>query len=433
MNAMNAVNATHDPSRRSWIESANLPAAEFPLQNLPLGIFLHKGHSRGGVAIGNQVIDLAALLNVGLLGGEAAVAAAASVGATLNPLMALGNQAASALRWRLADLLDRNGCNATDRGRLQQCLVPQADVTMQLPCDIGDFTDFLTSAAHTERHGRLKGLQPPLPPAFKHLPVAYHGRSSSIRVSGTPVCRPNGQWLDDAKVPRFGAVESLDFELEMGAFVGRGNALGKPIPLCIANEHIFGYCLLNDWSAKGVQWWEQVLGPFLGKSFMTSISPWIVTSEALVPFAKQNSAHQASDPSPLGYLTDSEGTSPSSFSIQLSATIRTARMRANGDSGTRISSTSLDAMYWSFRQMLVHHASNGCNLRPGDVLGSGTLSGDQVTSMGCLTEMTSAGRHPISLGSGEQRPLAARRRRNRLECDSSAGGLRLCEFRQLQG
>jgi len=400
---MNALNATHDPARRSWLESANLPASDFPLQNLPFGIVLHQGRRRGGVAIGDQIIDLGAALVLDLFSGDVAAAATAASGPVLNPLMAMGNSQTSALRSRLADLMDGGQCRTADRERVARCLVPQAEVAMQLPCEIGDYTDFLTSAAHTERHGRLKGLQPSLPPTFKHLPVAYHGRSSSIRVSGTPVRRPNGQWLDDARIPRFGPVESLDFELEMAAFIGPGNELGQPIALSAASNHIFGYCLLNDWSAKGVQWWEQVLGPFLGKSFLTSISPWVVTSEALLPFSRASGAHQPDDPQPLAYLAESRGASAGSFSIRLSATIRTAIMRAAGNAGTCVSRTSLDHMYWSFRQMVTHHASNGCNLRPGDLLGSGTLSGEEATSMGCMTEMTSAGRNPVTLGSGEKR------------------------------
>jgi 2-keto-4-pentenoate hydratase/2-oxohepta-3-ene-1,7-dioic acid hydratase in catechol pathway len=285
------LNATHDPARRAWIDSANLADAEFPIQNLPFGVFDDGVMRRAGVAIGDQIVDLAMLLELNLLDGEAAEAARACAGGSLNGLMALGPRHASALRAALSDLL------RSDSPRLEQVLalrdrilVPMSRVLMALPCEIGDYSDFLTSLHHTERHGRYKGLKDPLPPAFKSLPIAYHGRASSIRVSGARVVRPHGQYKNAAGAVEFGPAPMMDFELELAAFVGQGNELGQPIPVGEANDHIFGYCLLNDWSAKSIQWWEQVLGPFLGKSFVSSISPWIVTQEALAPFRMPGAA-----------------------------------------------------------------------------------------------------------------------------------------------
>src|SRR5919197_829239 len=282
---LHPLNDTHDPRRRSWVESANASECDFPIQNLPFGVFSRGGELRGGVAIGDQILDLRAAMEAGLLAGEAATAARAAAGPQLNPLMALGSPHASALRARLSDLLRVDGADSTRARQLaEKLLVPMRDATMALPCRINDYTDFLTSAHHAERHGRYKGLKDPLPEPFKYLPVAYHGRASSIRVSGTPVIRPNGQWKTSDHSVQFGPVEALDFELELGAFVGPGNELGTPIPISEARQHVFGYCLLNEWSAKSVQWWEQVLGPFLGKTFITSVSPWVVTDEALAPF-----------------------------------------------------------------------------------------------------------------------------------------------------
>ena len=396
------LNDTHDPARRSWVPGANSPETDFPIQNLPLGVFDYQGVRRGGIAIGNHVLDLKTARQAGLFSGSVSDAAFSAAQPALNDLMALGQSASHALRMRVVDLLD-DRASSEIRARVSAALLPSNVVRMQLPCVVGDYTDFLTSIHHTERHGKFKGLKDPLPPAFKSLPVAYHGRASSIRVSGTPLRRPYGQWREQDGNVVFGAVESLDFELEMAAYVARGNELGDSVSIDTAPEYIFGYSLLNDWSAKGIQWWEQVLGPFLGKSFMTSVSPWVITQEALAPFATHLPARSSGDPLPLPYLTPTEHSDGDSFSIGLTASIRTALMRKMGDAGEQISSTDLSCMYWSFRQMITHHTSNGCNLRAGDLLGSGTLSGESLRSMGCMTEMTYAGKVPISLQNGEQR------------------------------
>lgn len=400
---MREINATHDPARRSWIASANAPGTDFPIQNLPFGVFRHDGRTRGGVAIGNYIFDLEAGIRADLFSGATLVAAHEATKPQLNSLMAMGPDAAGALRAALSDILSDQGANSNSiRAREQLLLMPQDEAEMQLPCEVRNYTDFLTSAHHTERHGRLKGLAVPLPPAFKSLPIAYHGRSSSIRPSGWIVRRPNGQWKGSGG-SEFGPVVSMDFELELGAFVGRGNKLGEPIPIQDASRHIFGYCLLNDWSAKGVQWWEQVLGPFLGKNFATTVSPWIVTEEALAPFRSRAHPRDPGDPQVLPYLKSEEEEARGGLELKLSASLQSNLMRDRGLAAKVITRTSSRHMYWSFGQMLAHHASNGCNLQSGDLLGSGTISGPAREEMACMTEMTEAGAKPLALGNGEVR------------------------------
>jgi fumarylacetoacetase len=318
--------------------------------------------------------------------------------------MALGNEYASAVRARLSELLRadspmRDAVKAVEN----KILVSMDDATMELPCKIGDFTDFLTSLHHTERHGRFKGLKDPLPPAFKSLPVAYHGRASSICLSGANVIRPNGQYRNMQGEICFGPAPMLDFELELAAFVGCGNEQGRPIHVSAARDHIFGYCLLNDWSAKSIQWWEQVLGPFLGKSFCTSISPWIVTEEALAPFRMPAPKRAPGDPALLPHLQCNADQRNGGMNIALEAWISSAAQRRAGKPPIRITHTHLRNLYWTFGQMLTHHASNGCNLRPGDLLGSGTISGEEDISRACITELTNAGADPLPIGDGEYR------------------------------
>jgi fumarylacetoacetase len=405
---MTQLNATHDPARRSWVESANAPDTEFPIQNLPFGVFVDAGMPHAGVAIGDQVVRLDALLEHRLLDGDAAAAVRACLDGRLNGLMALGPRYASALRAALSDLLRADG---PQRDRAQslrdRILMAMAGVTMALPCDIGDYSDFLTSLHHTERHGRYKGLKDPLPPAFKSLPIAYHGRASSIRVSGEDVVRPHGQYKNKAGEVEYGPAPMLDFELELAAFVGQGNALGEPIPVGAAGGHIFGYCLLNDWSAKSIQWWEQVLGPFLGKSFMSSISPWIVTQEALAPFRLPAPPRAPGDPAPLPHLSDARDQAEGGIDIALEAWLSTPARRAAGEGPLRITKTHLQNLYWTFGQMLAHHASNGCNLRPGDLIGSGTISGADDAARACITELTNAGADPLQVGPEEFRTALA--------------------------
>jgi len=401
---MKKLNATHDPLRRSWVESANQPGSDFPIQNLPLGVFSLDGQKRAGVAIGDKIVDLQQALNAKLLDGDAATAIRATEGGQLKGLMALGNDGASALRSQLSDLLRSDSPRLLRARELaHQILLPIDSVAMELPCEIGDYTDFLTSQHHTERHGRFKGLKDPLPPAFKSLPVAYHGRASSLRVSGTAVTRPNGQYKDAQGQVAFGPAPMLDFELELAAFVARGNTLSEPIPISAVQDYIFGYCLLNDWSAKSIQWWEQVLGPFLGKSFISSISPWIVTSEALLPFRLPAPLRPAGDLAPLPYLQGDEDQREGGIDIELEAWMSTSTQRHEQRPPVRITHTHLQNLYWTFGQMLTHHASNGCNLRAGDLIGSGTISGPDDMTRACITELTNAGADPLPLGGNECR------------------------------
>jgi fumarylacetoacetase len=393
------TDATHDPARRSFVETANLARADFPLQNLPFGIFKRRGDDtgRGGVAIGDKILDLAAAQEAGLFSGPAEKAAVAARGPFLNPLMALGNHVASALRARLCNLLD---AESRERDKVEPHLVPMSEASMQMPVALGNFTDFLTSSFHSER------LSPTgkVPPSFKTMPIAYHSRASSVRVSGGTVTRPHGQWLDNESIMRFGPTRALDYELEVGAFVGIGNELGRPIPIEDARTHIFGYCLLNDWSARDIQRAESVpLGPFLAKSLSTSISPWVITEAAMRPFRTPAFTRPPGDPAPLPYLDTPRERESGGFDLKLRASLITKRMREARQGAERITSTNFKHMYWTFAQMLTHHASNGCNLMPGDVIASGTTSGPSEESRACLAEITSRGSNPITLPNGETR------------------------------
>jgi fumarylacetoacetase len=393
------LNSTHDPSRRSWLPSANLFESDFPIQNLPFGIFRESGIARGGVAIGDSIFDLAAALQLGLFSGEAEVAARAASGDSLNPLMALGFRAASVLRARISDLLSIDG---PERARVEsnanRLLVPMSSAEMLLPARIGDFTDFVCSTFHAQRVVR-KPLDSPLAPVLCYMPVAYHGRASSVRVGGEPVRRPHGQFKDADGVVQFGPSRALDFELEIGAFIGAGNPLGSPIPIESASSHIFGYCLLNDWSARDVQFWESMLGPFLSKSLSSTISPWVVTAEALAPFCAPIFASRPDFPRPLPYLKNEADRAEGGIDIELETFISTRAMRDSGRKAARIVATNFMYAYWSFAQMIAHHTSNGCNLRPGDLLGSGTVSGPTDESRACLLEHT----EPLHLPNGETR------------------------------
>jgi fumarylacetoacetase len=404
---MARLNPTHDSTRRSWVTAANQPDSDFPIQNLPLGIFRRSGETpRGAVAIGDQVLDLAAALEAGLFSGEAAEAARAARGPTLNLLMALGNRFASALRARLSDLLRIDG---PERSRVEavsgRLLVPMAQAELMLPVQVSGFTDFMTSTFHAARGGRIRNPQNPLSPNFKYLPEAYNSRASSVRVSGEPVRRPNGQWKPaDAEAPVFGPCRQQDFEMELGMFVGPGNSLGTPIPIEEAPQHIFGFCLLNDWSARDIQVWEsQPLGPFLGKSSSTTISPWVVTAEAMAPFRIAAFKREPGDPALLPHLHSEADQNEGGLDLAMEAYILTARMRDRGEPPVRISDTNFRFLYWTWAQMLAHHASNGCNLVPGDLFGSGTVSGPADDSRSCMLELTERGSHAMRLPNGEQR------------------------------
>lgn len=391
------LNATHDSKRKSFVNAANAPGSDFPIQNLPLCVFASAGESfRGGIAIGDQLLDIGGALRAGLFSGTAEKAAQAASGATLNPLMALGNGHAAALRARASDLLR---ADAPEKDRVQPLLIPQAQVRYAVPASVGTFTDYLCSYDHTSRMSRTGDL----PPAFKYLPIAYHSRASTV-ICGEGFHRPNAQSRDKDGAVRFGPEPALDFELEVGAYVGPGNAMGAPIALGRAPDHLFGYCLLNDWSARGIQAWESTpLGPFLGKSFATSISPFIVTAEALLPFCVPSRERAAGDPQPLPYLNDPANLAAGGLDITLDAYLVTARMRSEGAAPARVTRTNFRHMYWNFAQMLTHHASNGCSLQPGDILGSGTTSGPTDESRACLAEISQRGSKPITLPNGETR------------------------------
>ena len=403
------LDETHDPHALSWVPSANESACDFPLQNLPLGVFRRAGASgpgRVGTAIGDQVLDLAACHAAGLFDGEAADAGEACTQPTLNTLMALGRLHWQALRRRVSHLL-RAGVpgEAGHRWRVEACLVPMAAVDMLLPAQIGDYTDFYASVHHATNVGRMLRPDQPLLPNYKWVPIGYHGRASSVVVSGTPVRRPAGQTRPEgADAPVVGPTRRLDYELEVGAFIGPGNPLGVPIPLEDAEDQVFGLCLVNDWSARDVQAWEyQPLGPFLAKNFATSASPWVVTLDALAPFRVPPAPRADDDPSPLPYLDSPCHRRSGGIDLVVEAALASAAMREQGMAPLRLSRAFFRDMFWTLAQMVTHHASGGCNLRPGDLVASGTVSGVDPSTRGCLLELTWRGTEPIDLPTGEQR------------------------------
>lgn len=379
--------------RRSWVESANDPATDFPLENLPFGVF-DDGERKGvGLAIGNRILDVRGCKDAGLFEDQHF------------PIFFLNHLSetyrARALRLRAAELLSDHQY----RSRVEPVLVAQKNVAMKPPFRIGDYTDFYASIHHAANVGRLFRPDNPLLPNYKWVPIGYHGRASSIVISGTDVPRPCGQMkAPDAAEPTFGPSRMLDYELEMGFFIGDGNPLGETIPLAQAENHLFGLCLVNDWSARDIQAWEyQPLGPFLGKSFATTISPWVVTLDALEPYRVPASPRPAGDPKPLPYLWSEQDQARGGFDIHLEVWLATARMRATGQAPVRISRGNLRDLYWTLAQMVTHHAGNGCNLRPGDLMATGTVSGPAPDSVGSLLERTKRGVEPLILPNGEQR------------------------------
>jgi fumarylacetoacetase len=390
------LDGTHDIALRSFVESANDPQGDFPVQNLPLGVFRRGlGPTRIGCAIGDQVLDLDACAERGLLRGLPAAVEAACRAASLNALMALEARERGTLRHRLSHLLRAEGGFVTARGEAE----------MRLPAEVGDYTDFYASLFHATNVGKMLRPDNPLLPNYKWVPIGYHGRASSLVVSGTPVTRPQGQTEPgESGEPRFGPSRALDYELEVAAFLGPGNALGQPIPLAEAESRLFGLCLLNDWSARDLQKWEyQPLGPFLAKSFATSISPWVVTMEALLPFRVPAFARPAGDPQPLPYLSHEEDRAHGGIDLRLEVRLATSAMRERGLEPVAICRSNLRDVYWTFAQMLTHHGSNGCNLRPGDLIASGTVSGSEKESRGSLIELTWRGSEPLALPGGEER------------------------------
>lgn len=401
------LNPTHDPALRCWLPSAHAPETDFPIQNLPFGVFRRRDSAepaRVGVAIGDQIVDVAAAGAQGLFDGLAAEAAAACAVPALNPLLALGQAHWSALRAQLSALLRADTAQSGLRDH-PALLVPLVEAELLLPAQIGDYTDFYASVFHATNVGSMFRPDNPLLPNYKYVPIGYHGRASSIVVSGTPVRRPAGQTKDaQAAVPSFGPCKLLDYEAEVGVLLGPGNPLGQPIPIDRAAEHIFGLCLVNDWSARDIQTWEyQPLGPFLAKSFATTLSPWVVTLEALAPFRRPAFARPADDPAPLPYLSTAGDAAQGGIDLTIEVALLSAQMRAEGHAPQRLSRGSFSDMYWTIAQLLTHHASNGCNLRPGDLLASGTVSGPDKDARGCLLELTWRGAEPITLPTGETR------------------------------
>ncbi len=397
------LDETHDPARRSWVASAN-GHADFPIQNLPLGVFSTENGptARGGVAIGDQVLDLAAARRADVFTGDAEEAATLAAEAPLNAFLAAGAGLRRALRAQLSSLLTEG---ASARVALEPCLVDRAACTMHVPATIGDYTDFYAGIHHAVNVGRQFRPDQPLLPNYKHVPIGYHGRGSSIVVSGTPVRRPQGQRkvpTDD--VPTFGPSRRLDYELELGIWIGPGNELGEPIAIGDARAHIAGLCLLNDWSARDLQAWEyQPLGPFLAKNFATSISPWIVTPEALAPFRIAQPPRPAGDPAPLPYLTDAHDQAEGAFELELEVLLHTPCLKAANLPPHRLSIGSTRHLFWTIGQLVTHHASNGCNLRPGDLLGTGTISAPTPDGFGSLLEISAGGTAPVTLASGHTR------------------------------
>jgi fumarylacetoacetase len=393
---MTAVDHSHDPALRSWVEGAD-EHPDWPVQNLPLGIFSTEGTApRPGTAIGDEIVDLRAIAP--LLPDAVRDALRQP---TLNALFALPSAARLALRHRLSALLLDEG----QRAAVEPALVPAAVATLHLPAAIGDYTDFYVGIHHATNVGTLFRPDNPLLPNYKWVPIGYHGRASSVRPSGVPVVRPSGQRkAPEAEAPAFEPTRRLDYELELGIWIGEGNVLGSPIPIGAAGAHVAGFSLLNDWSARDLQAWEyQPLGPFLAKNFHTTVSPWVVTSEALAPFRTAQPPRPTGDPAPLPYLLDAADQAGGALSIELEVLLVTARMRQAGLPPHRLSRGTADAMYWTVAQMIAHHSSGGCDLRPGDLLGSGTLSTADPAGYGSLMELTEGGKAPLTLPGGKPR------------------------------
>lgn len=403
-NDTNLINETHDVNSKSWVTSANSSESDFPIQNLPFAAFRTKNSDesfRGGVAIGNQVLDLAKAAQSNRFDGLAQDALNAASHPSLNEFMAMGAKAWSALRLALfRALLEGSG----EQAALTECLVAQADVEYSLPCQIGDYTDFYTSIYHATAIGKLFRPDNPLLPNYKWVPIGYHGRASSINVSGHDFHRPQGQTkAPDATEPSFGPCKRLDYELEVGIYLGAGNEQGAPISIDAAEDHVFGFCLFNDWSARDIQAWEyQPLGPFLSKNFASTVSPWIVTTEALAPY-RTSWDRDEKDPQPLPYLESDKNRSQGAFDIQMDTLLETEKMRSDASAASKLSESSFKHSYWTTAQMVTHHAINGCNFRSGDMIGSGTQSGPAFEEAGSLLELTKGGKESLTLDNGEVR------------------------------
>ena len=404
---------THASDRKSWVESANTDGTDFPIQNLPFGAFDAGNGPRIGVAIGDQILDLKTCIEKGLWnGGHDEILSQPN----LNALMGLNKSERVGLRHTLSKMLAAD----SDVDQSAVPTVSQSDARMLLPCQIRDYTDFYASVFHATNVGSMFRPNNPILPNYKHIPIGYHGRASSIIPSGTPLRRPVGQKApaEEGGLPTRSPSALLDYEFEVGFFVAQGNELGSTIGIDQVEDHIFGMVIVNDWSARDLQKWEyQPLGPFLAKSFATSISPWIVTMEALAPFRCAELARPESDPQPLEYLTSKNNSSHGGIDIRLEASLTSQKMREQSAEPFRLSGTSFTNMYWTIAQMLTHHSSNGCNMQPGDLLASGTVSGPGRDERGCLLELTWNGdadnpvpgtdRTPLQLSTGEERKFLA--------------------------
>lgn len=398
------LNETHNPELTSWVASANNGKTDFPIQNLPFAIFRRQGQGetfRAGVAIGDHIVDLKAAHKAGVFPMGLTPTLKTLYKPRLNKFMALGKEAWSELRLHLSRAL-REGSDKVVP--LEACLIPQSKAEYKVPARIGDYTDFYTSIHHATNVGKLFRPDNPLLPNYQWIPIGYHGRSSSINVSGHDVHRPSGQLkAPDADTPVLAPCKRLDYELEVGIYIGKGNELGAPVTLDQAEDHVFGLCLFNDWSARDIQAWEyQPLGPFLSKSFASTVSPWIVTMEALAPY-RENWGRQEDHPQPLPYLDSHDLRNTGAVDMHLEVYIQTATMRAEGMAPERVALSNFNQSYWSISQMVTHHTVNGCNLKAGDLFGSGTMSGPNADSVGALLEATVGGREPIQLGHGEKR------------------------------
>lgn len=402
------LDETHDPEHRAWVEAANRDGTDFPVQNLPFGTFRRRVEERPrvGIAIGDHVLDCLEAARAGLFDSLDPAVRDALQSWSLNALMALGRGGARAVRGVASRMLRADGALAAPTRSIgTRVLVPVADASLLVPAEVGDYTDFYASVFHATRVGALFRPDNPLLPNYKWIPIGYHGRASSIVASGTPVVRPSGQTRGSGDAPpTVGPSRHLDYEVELAMWVAGENALGAPVPIARAGERLFGLSLLNDWSARDLQSWEyQPLGPFLSKSFVTTVSPWIVTADALAPFRWPLHSRDAGDPAPLPYLDDPTDRAFGACGVTLEALISTERMQAAGIAPHRLSVSDARTLYWTPAQMLAHHASNGCNLRPGDMLGTGTVSGPTDDSRACLLEITRRGAEPVSLPGGETR------------------------------
>lgn len=421
------IDETHDIRARSWVDGAD-GHSQFPVQNLPLGLF-SDGDSgpRAGVAIGDCVFDLAGAVDSGLLPGFDMLGHVTRE--QLNELLALGAEVRKGLRKALFALFT----DATRADAARRFLVPLDHAELHVPCAIGDYTDFYAGIHHATRVGKLFRPDSPLLPNYRHVPIGYHGRASSVVPTGTPVRRPSGQ-LPAPDGPRFGPAGRLDLELELGVWIGPGNSLGSPIAIDQANEHIAGFCLLNDWSARDIQAWEyQPLGPFLAKNFLTTVSPWIISPEALAPFRAPAYERGASEPAPLPYLTDPDDQAHGGLALSLGIWLQTARMREQGIPETRLSGGSSNALYWTVAQMVAHHTVGGCNLRSGDLFGTGTISGEADGSEGSLVEITDGGKNPIMLPGGETRAFLLAGDRLRISAEARRDGFTTIGFGDCTG